>query len=53
VTTALADGRYDLRAIATDVAGNTLTSTIVASRRVDNTARARPSPIPARRCAAP
>lgn len=38
VTTALADGLYDLRAVATDVAGNTLTSSVVASRRVDNTA---------------
>jgi chitinase len=36
-TTDVADGLYDLRAIATDTAGNTLTSTAVASRRVDNT----------------
>lgn len=35
-TTALADGLYDLRAVTTDVAGNTLASAIVASRRVDN-----------------
>jgi hypothetical protein len=37
-TTALADGGYDLRAIATDAAGNTTTSTTVANRVVDNTA---------------
>jgi hypothetical protein len=35
-TTAPADGLYDLRAIATDVAGGTATSAIVTSRRVDN-----------------
>ncbi len=39
-TTLLADGLYDLRAIATDNAGNTTTSAVVASRRVDNTAPA-------------
>jgi hypothetical protein len=38
VTTALADGLHDLRAVATDAAGNTLTSAVVTSRRVDNTA---------------
>ncbi|MCA1684104.1 MAG: Ig-like domain-containing protein, partial [Actinobacteria bacterium] len=36
-TTSVADGLYDLRAIAVDVAGNTRTSTIVSARRVDNT----------------
>ena len=35
-TTALADGSYDLRAIARDAAGNTSTSTVVAARIVDN-----------------
>ena len=30
-----ADGLYDLRAVATDVAGNTRTSAVVASRRLD------------------
>ena len=35
-TTAVADGVYDLRSLATDNAGNTLASTTVASRRVDN-----------------
>jgi hypothetical protein len=38
VTTGLADGLYDLRVIATDVAGNATTSAVVASRRIDNTA---------------
>lgn len=37
-TTAVADGLYDLRAIATDLAGNTLTSATVTNRRIDNTA---------------
>lgn len=37
-TTALADGRYDLRAIALDNAGNTATSPIVAEVLVDNNA---------------
>jgi len=37
-TTTLTDGGYDLRAIATDVAGNTTTSLLVANRVVDNTA---------------
>ena len=32
----LADGLYDLRAVATDVAGNATASAIVANRRVDN-----------------
>jgi hypothetical protein len=37
-TTAVADGLYDLRAIATNNAGGTATSTAVTNRRVDNTA---------------
>ncbi|GAA4720704.1 signal peptidase I [Nocardioides conyzicola] len=37
-TTFVADGLYDLRAIVTDGAGRTTTSTVVANRRVDNTA---------------
>jgi hypothetical protein len=38
-TASLADGLYDLRTIATDVAGNTTaTSTVVANRRLDNIA---------------
>jgi hypothetical protein len=36
-TTAVADGNYDLRAVATDAAGNTTTSTTIATRKVDNT----------------
>ena len=36
-TTAVADGLYDLRAVAVDAAGNTRTSSMVANRRVDNT----------------
>ena len=40
VTTGVADGLYDLRAIARDGAGNQTTSATVASRRVDNTAPA-------------
>lgn len=36
-TTQVADGLYDLRAIATDAAGNAATSAIVKDRRVDNT----------------
>ena len=39
-TTALADGLYDFRAIATDNAGRKTTSAAVTSRRVDNTAPA-------------
>ena len=35
-TAAVADGLYDLRAVATDVAGNTRTSATVANRRVDD-----------------
>jgi hypothetical protein len=35
-TTTLADGAYDLRAVARDVAGNTSTSNTVAARIVDN-----------------
>jgi chitinase len=34
----VADGLYDLRAVAIDLAGNTLASATVTSRRVDNTA---------------
>jgi len=37
-TTGLADGGYDLRAVATDAAGNVTTSSVVANRVVDNTA---------------
>ena len=37
-TTAVADGLYDLRAIATDAAGNQTTSALATDRRVDNTA---------------
>jgi hypothetical protein len=36
-TNALSDGLYDMRVLATDVAGNTTTSASVANRRVDNT----------------
>jgi fibronectin type 3 domain-containing protein len=39
-TTTLPDGGYDLRAIATDVAGNASTSALVSNRVVDNTAPA-------------
>ncbi len=39
-TTSAADGVYDLRALATDAAGNTRASTTIASRRVDNFAPA-------------
>ncbi|HEU4840416.1 MAG TPA: chitobiase/beta-hexosaminidase C-terminal domain-containing protein, partial [Ilumatobacteraceae bacterium] len=35
-TTTVADGLYDLRAIATDAAGNATTSAVVEDRRVDN-----------------
>ena len=37
-TTGVTDGVYDLRSVATDLAGNTLASATVASRRVDNNA---------------
>ena len=37
-TTTLADGPYELRAVARDVAGNTRTSNVVAARIVDNDA---------------
>lgn len=37
-TTGATDGSYDLRAVATDVAGNTATSSAVLNRRIDNTA---------------
>jgi hypothetical protein len=37
-TTALTDGLYDLRALATDNAGNATASATVSSRRVDNVA---------------
>ncbi|HEY8844671.1 MAG TPA: Ig-like domain-containing protein [Gaiellaceae bacterium] len=36
-TTAVSDGSYDLRAIATDAAGNSTTSALVGSRVIDNT----------------
>jgi Bacterial Ig domain len=42
-TTALTDGLYDLRASATDAAGNATTSAVVSARRVDNTAPATPT----------
>ena len=52
-TTGVADGLRDVRAVATDSAGYTRTSTVT-NRRVDNTgADARPPPIPARRSPAP
>jgi Bacterial Ig domain len=35
-TIGVADGLYDLRSVASDLAGNTLYSTVVTSRRVDN-----------------
>ncbi len=35
-TTAVADGLYDLRAVLTDGAGRTTTSSVLANRRVDN-----------------
>jgi hypothetical protein len=37
-TTAVSDGLYDLRALATDNAGNTTPSSTITNRRVDNTA---------------
>ena len=37
-TTAVADGLYDFRLVATDQVGNTTTSALVTNRRVDNTA---------------
>jgi hypothetical protein len=37
-TTPTPDGLYDLRAVATDFAGNVTASAVVANRRVDNTA---------------
>jgi hypothetical protein len=37
-TTTVADGSYDFRAIGTDAAGNQTTSSVVASRAIDNTA---------------
>jgi hypothetical protein len=37
-TTAVSDGVYDLRAVATDAAGNSTSSAVVANRTVDNTA---------------
>jgi hypothetical protein len=36
-TTSVADGLYDVREVATDVAGNVATSAAVANRRIDNT----------------
>src|ERR687891_434790 len=47
VPTAVTDGLYDVRAVATDVAGNTATSTVVANRRVDNTAPSSTTSFPA------
>ena len=46
-TAAVADGLYDLRAVATDVAGNSATSTAVVNRRVDNTAPSSTTAFPA------
>ena len=37
-TSGVSDGLYDLRTVATDVAGNTTISALVTNRRVDNTA---------------
>ena len=39
-TTAVSDGLYDLRLVATDQVGNTIVSALVTNRRVDNTAPA-------------
>ena len=39
-TTAVADGLYDFRLVATDQVGNTTVSALVTNRRVDNTAPA-------------
>jgi Bacterial Ig domain len=39
-TSAVPDGTYDLRAVAVDAAGNSTTSAVLSSRRVDNTAPA-------------
>ena len=39
-TAALTDGLHDLRVLATDTAGNTTASSVLANRRVDNTAPA-------------
>jgi hypothetical protein len=36
-TTSVADGLYDVRSVATDVAGNVTASSVVANRRIDNT----------------
>ena len=46
-TTGVTDGLYDVRAVATDVAGNTGTSTAVTNRRVDNTAPSSTTSFPA------
>src|SRR5687767_3827087 len=46
-TTAVTDGLYDVRAVATDVAGNTATSTAVGNRRIDNTAPSSTTSFPA------
>ena len=35
-TTAVADGLYDMRALATDNAGNTTASAVQTNRRIDN-----------------
>jgi Bacterial Ig domain/Bacterial Ig-like domain len=42
-TTALTDGLYDLRATATDAAGNATISAVVSARWVDNTAPSTPT----------
>jgi chitinase len=39
-TSGVADGTYDLRAVAVDGAGNSTTSTVLTGRKVDNTAPA-------------
>ena len=46
-TTTVTDGLYDFRAVATDVAGNTATSSSVGNRRVDNTAPSSTTSFPA------
>jgi hypothetical protein len=38
VSTGVADGLYDFRTLVTDNAGNTMSSTVLTDRRVDNTA---------------
>jgi len=46
-TMTVADGLYDLRAVATDVAGNTGASAAVTNRRIDNTAPSSSTTFPA------